>query len=107
MVRRMKQHIDTAHVLLVNVGLVPITAIATACNQVDRTLKLTLFSLTCELQLNISVFCRSGAFRCSNRQCITPSGRCNGTQECTDGSDETRCCKLPSRITMGYYNTSI
>ena len=22
------------------------------------------------------------------------SGRCNGTRECTDGSDESNCCKL-------------
>ena len=32
--------------------------------------------------------CSSGAFLCSNGQCILSAGLCDGTQDCTDGSDE-------------------
>ena len=31
-------------------------------------------------------------------QCIRSSDHCDGTQECTDSSDETGCSKLPSMI---------
>ena len=40
-----------------------------------------------------AVLCKTGAFRCNNHQCIRSSGRCNGTRDCTDGSDETGCRK--------------
>lgn len=33
-------------------------------------------------------FCSSGAFLCSNGQCILSAGLCDGTQDCTDSSDE-------------------
>ena len=44
--------------------------------------------------------CQSGAFLCSNGQCIRSSDRCDGTRECTDGGDETGCSKLPSHVTL-------
>jgi len=48
----------------------------------------------CELGQFFSATCSSVAFQCSNRQCIRSSGHCNGTRECTDGSDESNCCEL-------------
>ena len=45
-----------------------------------------LFSAT------FSVSC--SGFLCSNRQCIPFSDRCDSTQDCTDGSDESECGKL-------------
>ena len=42
-------------------------------------------------ELTITVFCSSGAFRCTNGQCVRSSDRCDGTRDCTDGSDETGC----------------
>ena len=43
-----------------------------------------------------TVSCQSGAFRCSNGQCISSSDRCDGSLDCTDGSDETGCSKSPN-----------
>ena len=37
--------------------------------------------------------CQDRAFRCSNGQCIYSGDRCDGTQDCTDGSDESGCGK--------------
>ena len=53
---------------------------------------INLFSLTFEP--TITVTCSSGAFRCSNRQCIRSSDRCDGNRDCTDGSDERNCSKF-------------
>ena len=41
-----------------------------------------------------TVSCSSGAFWCNNGQCIRSVNRCDGTRNCTDGSDETRCSKF-------------
>ena len=41
-----------------------------------------------------TVSCSSGAFRCNNGQCIRSVNRCDGTRNCTDGSDETGCSKF-------------
>ena len=41
-----------------------------------------------------TVSCQSGAFRCSNGQCVRLSDRCDGVRDCTDGSDETRCSSI-------------
>ena len=48
--------------------------------------------------------CQSGAFRCSNGQCIRSSYRCDKTRHCTDGSDETGCRKLILMFVNIYYD---
>lgn len=36
--------------------------------------------------------CKAGDFPCIvSEQCIPLSGRCNGIQECQDGTDEQEC----------------
>jgi len=37
--------------------------------------------------------CSSSQWMCSNGQCISAYNRCDGDQECSDGSDEHGCCK--------------
>ena len=43
--------------------------------------------------------CQSGAFRCSNGQCISSFERCDGNRNCINGSDETGCGEL-----LKYFN---
>ena len=47
-----------------------------------------------KFELLIVVSCGTGAFQCSNLQCIRSSDRGDGTQDYTDGSDEIGCGKL-------------
>ena len=48
------------------------------------------------------VFCRTGAFWCSNGTCIPSSRRCDGTVDCIDDSDETGCgSKLLKKLEDG------
>ena len=47
-----------------------------------------------KFELLIAVSCGTGAFRCTNLQCIRSSDRCDGTRDCTDGSDEIGCGNL-------------
>lgn len=35
--------------------------------------------------------CSSNQFTCSNGQCVPLTTRCNGRNECSDGSDELKC----------------
>ena len=46
------------------------------------------------IMLFVTASCQSGAYRCSNGQCIQFTDRCDGTRDCTDGSDEIGCSKL-------------
>lgn len=61
------------------------------------------FLLTMELPLICTASCSFGAFRCSNGQCIPSSSRCNGAQDCSDGVDETGCCKLLLFVNVLYH----
>lgn len=38
--------------------------------------------------------CMAYQYKCSSGQCVPSESRCNDTEECLDGSDETNCpCK--------------
>ena len=52
----------------------------------------TIFGTIC------TAFCQSGAVQCSNGQCIPSSLHCDGTQHCTNGSDEIGCGKLLTKL---------
>ena len=52
----------------------------------------TIFGTIC------TVSCQSGAAQCSNGQCIPSSLHCDGTQHCTNGSDEIGCGKLVTKL---------
>lgn len=47
------------------------------------------------LYLWLLAACAADQFQCYNGQCITIARHCDGTQDCSDGSDENRNC--PSR----------
>ncbi|XP_063898963.1 modular serine protease isoform X2 [Helicoverpa armigera] len=60
------------------------------------------------------LICRNGEFRCNNGECVEDVSRCNGTTECSDGSDETSVlcrhrkprsttCELPPQPEHGSY----
>ena len=47
--------------------------------------------------------CREGEFLCDGRRCLDIRRRCNGFQECLDGTDELNCgrcqkCRLPVSV---------
>ena len=52
---------------------------------------LSSYYVTFEFYSICAVSCGSGAFRCNNAQCVRSSDRCDGGQDCTDGSDESGC----------------
>ena len=52
--------------------------------------------------------CQSGAFRCNNAQCVRSSDRCDGSQDCTDGSDESGCTySKPFRYLGGIHTLAV
>lgn len=72
-----------------------------SCTAISGTYKPKVFNLyilfpylPCLHSLNTYAHqseCEEGQFRCSNGICISESERCNGYQECLDGTDEKDC----------------
>ncbi|XP_077997838.1 low-density lipoprotein receptor-related protein 2-like [Glandiceps talaboti] len=57
-----------------------------------RVILLLVFIASINLcQVSAERVCTRGEFRCNDGQCISFTGRCNGVQNCNDGSDENGC----------------
>ena len=49
------------------------------------------------LEIRIILFiegCSANQFTCNNGHCVPSTARCNGNNECKDGSDESNCGNL-------------
>lgn len=44
--------------------------------------------------------CKAGEFRCKNRHCIQAQWKCDGDDDCLDGSDEdpVSCCMFSFKL---------
>ncbi|MEE6459243.1 hypothetical protein FKM82_000583 [Ascaphus truei] len=71
---------------------------AVRCNEMSRSCRrvvLLLLISTCGLSWvhGARTLCEESQFQCSNGRCITSLWKCDGDEDCSDGSDESSCVK--------------
>ena len=49
---------------------------------------------------SLSVKCKPGEFSCRNKRCIPEQLKCDGRDDCSDGSDESQCEKCKKHLCM-------
>lgn len=54
----------------------------------DETLPQCIISVNNQTTRPVSAYCKANQFTCDNGQCIYSTDVCDGTPDCTDGSDE-------------------
>ncbi|CAC5403880.1 TMPRSS15 [Mytilus coruscus] len=52
---------------------------------------------------DVTSSCGSDQFQCSNHECVALINRCDGTPQCSDGSDEFRCVKRDDNGQISVY----
>ncbi|XP_076366156.1 uncharacterized protein LOC143255028 [Tachypleus tridentatus] len=66
---------------------------------------IVLFVVSSLYVIPVTVGCRLADYRCDNGDCITHNRFCDGTDDCTDGSDEPTGCTNCNRTYFGLVGT--